>query len=126
MRALVVDPSRAVRALLGRTLRELGFTVLEADHGRHGLDVLREHHATAPFELALVDGNLPEMDGYEFLRAVRAREAYKDVRLVMVSADTGISQIERALEAGANEYVMKPFTKEVIVEKLAILGLVVP
>jgi len=125
MRALVVDDSRAMRAILSRILREAGFEVLEAEHGREALELLRKHHVTQPFELALVDWNMPEMGGYELIRAVRAEDAFRDVRLVMVTTENEIEQVAKALEAGADEYAMKPFTKEVILEKLAILGLVV-
>ena len=126
MRALIVDDSRAMRAILGRILREAHFEVLEASHGREALELLRKRHPLQPFELALVDWNMPEMSGYELVRAVRADDAFRDLRIVMVTTENEIEKIARALEAGADEYAMKPFTKEVILEKLAILGLVVP
>ena len=66
---------------------------------------------------------MPEMNGYEFVCAVRKDDQYKDMRLMMVTTETEMSQVVKALEAGADEYVMKPFTKEMIVEKLTIMGL---
>jgi two-component system, chemotaxis family, chemotaxis protein CheY len=78
---------------------------------------------TGPVDLALDDWNMPEMNGYEFVCAVRKDDQYKDMRLMMVTTETEMSQVVKALEAGADEYVMKPFTKEMIVEKLAIMGL---
>lgn len=126
MRALVVDDSRTMRAIIGRILREIGFEVQEANHGREALEVLRRRHPAQPFSLALIDWNMPEMDGCELVRAVRADRALQGLRLLMVTTETGIAQVAEALAAGADEYAMKPFTKEVILEKLALLGLVVP
>jgi len=74
-------------------------------------------------ELALVDWNMPEMNGFDFLLAVRANPSWKDMIIVMVTTETEMSQMQRALEAGANEYVMKPFTKDVLREKLQLVGL---
>ncbi len=120
MRALVIDDSRATRTILGQILKEIGFEVSEAGHGREALERLKESGA---LDLALVDWNMPEMDGFEFIRAVRANHAYDSMRLMMVTTETEMEQVAKALEAGANEYVMKPFTKDVILEKLDLLGI---
>jgi len=120
---LVLDDSRAMRALLGQILRDLGFDVLEAGDGREGLEILRKHRPTWPIELVLVDWHMPEMDGLAFVRAVRAAPELSGIRLVMVSTETELGQIARVLDAGADEYVMKPFTRDVILEKLALLGI---
>ncbi len=120
MRALVIDDSRATRSILGRMLRDLGFEVAEAGDGREALEKLR---AASPPDLALVDWNMPVMNGYEFVRAVRADPAFAGVRLLMVTTETELSQVAAALEAGADEYVMKPFTRDVIVGKLDLLGI---
>ncbi len=120
MRALVIDDSRAIRMILGQILKALKFEVFNAGHGLEALEKLKE---TGPVELALVDWNMPEMNGYEFVCEVRKDDQYKDMRLMMVTTETEMSQVIKALEAGANEYVMKPFTKEMIVEKLTIMGL---
>jgi two-component system chemotaxis response regulator CheY len=84
---------------------------------------LEKSKETGPVDLALVDWNMPEMNGYEFVCTVRKDDQYKDMRLMMVTTETEMAQVVKALEAGADEYVMKPFTKEMIVEKLAIMGL---
>ena len=120
MRALVIDDSRAMRAILGRILRDIGFEVTEAGHGREGLEQLQQVEKP---KLALVDWNMPEMNGLEFVQAVRADHEYDDVQLMMVTTESEAGAMVNALEAGANEYVMKPFTKDVILEKLAILGI---
>ena len=121
MRALVVDDSRAMRAILKRMLTELRYEVLEAGNGREGLECLRK---SGIVDLALVDWNMPEMNGLDFLRAVRKEPTYGGMIMMMVTTETEMEKVMEALAMGASEYVMKPFTKEVIMEKLQILGLV--
>jgi two-component system, chemotaxis family, chemotaxis protein CheY len=120
MRALVVDDSKTTRMIIGRILREIGFEVVEAGNGQEALTKLEE---TGVADIALVDWNMPEMTGIEFVRAVRAEPAYADMKMMMVTTESEAEQVTTALEAGANEYAMKPFTKEVIQEKLALLGI---
>jgi two-component system chemotaxis response regulator CheY len=118
MRALVIDDSRAVRIIIGKILQEMGMQVVEAGHGQEGLDQLKRN---PDITLVLVDWNMPVMDGLEFIQAVRAQRSYDNMRIMMVTTETESSQVVRALTAGANEYVMKPFTKEVLVAKLNML-----
>jgi two-component system, chemotaxis family, chemotaxis protein CheY len=122
MRALVIDDSRAMRLILARIARQLGFDVVEAGNGREALDRLAELESVP--ELALIDWNMPEMNGLEFVAAVRRDARYRAMTLMMVTTESEQSQIVRALAAGAHEYVIKPFTPDAIVEKLALLGLV--
>ena len=119
MRALIVDDSRAIRGIIRKMLGEIGFEVLEAGHGLEALQRLKESEQV---DVMLIDWNMPEMNGYDFLCAVRANNKFNDVPLMMVTSETEMTQMARALAAGANEYVMKPFSKEVIVEKLNLLG----
>ncbi len=121
MRALVVDDSRTMRSLLRLTLKGAGFEVLEAENGARALECLQTQGAV---EVALVDWNMPEMNGYEFLRAARAIRDYDAMLIVMVTTETEMAQVEAALHEGANEYIMKPFTREAVIEKLQILGVV--
>jgi two-component system, chemotaxis family, chemotaxis protein CheY len=121
MLALVVDDSRAMRSILTRLLSGLGFDVAQAGDGAEALAVL---DAGARPEVILVDWNMPVMDGLTFIKNVRAREDLRDISLMMVTTESEQGQIVRALAAGAHEYVIKPFTDEVIAEKLALLGLV--
>lgn len=120
MRALVIDDSRAIRSIIGKTVRELGFEILEGGNGREGLDLLT---AEGKVDLVLVDWNMPEMDGYQFLCAARANPAWRDVPIIMVTTETEMSQMQRALDAGASEYIMKPFTRDILREKLHLVGL---
>ncbi len=118
--ALIIDDSRAVRTILKRILTGVGFRTSEASNGLEGLEVLSEHD---DISIALVDWNMPQMNGHEFVKAVRANPANDDLWLMMVTTETEMARVVKAMAAGANEYVMKPFTEDVIVEKLKLLGL---
>ena len=120
-KAIVVDDSRAVRLILARTLREIGYDVEQADNGRIGLDLLTAN--PSGFDLALVDWNMPEMNGMDLLLALRGDRRFANLVIVMVTTETEVGRMAAALEAGANEYVMKPFTREILVEKLQMTGL---
>jgi two-component system chemotaxis response regulator CheY len=121
MQALVVDDSRAMRAILTRLMTGLGFDVVQAPDGAEALSLLDDGMRPA---IALVDWNMPVMDGLTFIKACRAREEFRGITLMMVTTESEQGQIVRALAAGAHEYVIKPFTDEVIAEKLNLLGLV--
>jgi two-component system chemotaxis response regulator CheY len=120
MKALVVDDSKAIRSIITKHLKALGFDVVEAESG---IDALVQLKKMGGADIALLDWNMPEMDGYEFLRRVREDAEFSDLRVMMVTTESEMSQVARALEAGANEYLMKPFTKEALLEKLVLLGL---
>ena len=121
MRALVIDDSKAMRIILKQILQSAGgATVEEAGNGKEGLEKLKSMEKP---DVVLVDWNMPEMNGLEFVRAVRGNPTYRTLPLMMVTTETESSQMGKALAAGANEYVMKPFTKDVIQEKLKILGI---
>ena len=117
--ALVVDDSRAIRSILRKRLTALGFTVCEAGNGEEAIKVL---HSTQGISLALVDWNMPVMNGFELLKSIRSEPAYNELVVVMVTTETETPQMMAALEAGANDYIMKPFTDEVIAERLLLLG----
>ncbi|HLK10308.1 MAG TPA: response regulator [Candidatus Binatia bacterium] len=120
MRALVIDDSQAIRILIANILKRIGFEVLEAANGREALERLA---AASRMDVAFVDWNMPEMDGLAFVQAVRAEPRWAAVRLMMVTTETETAQVVRALAAGADEYLMKPFTKDALIEKLALLGI---
>ena len=115
MRALVIDDSRAVRMILGKMLRDLGFEVSEAGHGLEALERLEDQ---GKMDLAVVDWNMPQMNGYDFVTAVRSKPEYDDLQLMMVTTETEMSQVVKAINAGANEYVMKPARVESIKQLL--------
>jgi len=118
MRALVIDDSRAVRIIIGNMLREIGLEVLEAGDGLEALEQIKRN---PDVELLLVDWNMPVMNGMEFVQAVRAERAYDGLRILMVTSEAEGTQVSRALSAGANEYLMKPFNKDVLLAKLDLL-----
>ena len=120
MKALVIDDSKAMRIILKQILQSLGGTVEEAANGKEGLEKLK---MIGKPDVVLVDWNMPEMNGLDFVRAVRANPVYRTLPLMMVTTETESAKMGKALAAGANEYVMKPFTKDVILEKLKILGI---
>jgi two-component system, chemotaxis family, chemotaxis protein CheY len=120
-KALVVDDSRTIRRLLAATLEEIGFEVLEAENGRYALDVLEAEKSTVP--LILLDWDMPEMNGLEMLKRLRQHPEFSSMVVVMVTAQADMEHIVEALDAGANEYVMKPFTKDVLLGKLELTGI---
>lgn len=120
MRALVIDDSRAMRVIIGQTLKGAGFEISEAGNGREALSRLEEMDAP---DLIMVDWNMPEMSGIEFLKAVRQMPEYNDTRIIMVTTETEMKRMAEALSLGANEYVMKPFTRDILIQKLDQLGL---
>ena len=120
MKALIVDDSKAIRSIIGKHLKALGFEVVEAVSGVEALVQLKKMGGA---DIALLDWNMPEMDGFEFLSRVRADAEFSDLRVMMVTTESEMTQVAKALEAGANEYLMKPFTKEALFEKLVLLGL---
>ena len=120
MRALIVDDSRFVRGFLRGMLEERGIECAEAGDGKAGMDLL---HTGVPFDLALLDWNMPVMDGLEMLKQLRA-EGFSVVKVMMVTTEAENDFILRALDSGADEYLMKPFDDEALCEKLAMLGLV--
>jgi len=120
MRALIVDDSRFVRGFLRGLLEQKGIECVEAADGRAGLEKLNGDIA---FDIALLDWNMPVMDGYQMLTAMRA-QGYSDTKVLMVTTEAENDFILRALDAGADEYLMKPFDDEALNEKLAMLGLV--
>lgn len=123
MRALVIDDSKAIRLILGQILKDIGFEVLNAADGKEALEQLK---SADQVDLALVDWNMPVMNGFEFVVEVRKNKQYDNMPMMMVTTETEMSQVIKALEAGANEYVMKPFTKEMIIEKLTLMGIQIP
>jgi len=120
MKAIIIDDSRTMRVVLSKILKEVGFEYFEAGDGQQAFEKLME---TGPLDLALVDWNMPVMNGLEFIKAIRAVPGYKDMWIMMVTTETEMDNMVKAMVAGANEYVMKPFTKDLILGKLELMGL---
>ncbi len=120
MRALIVDDSRFSRGYLRGLLEEKGIECEDAADGQAGMDLLK---LRPPFDLALVDWNMPVMNGLEMLKLLRA-QGYGGIKVMIVTTEAENDYILRALNAGADEYLMKPFDDEALTEKLNMLGIV--
>jgi two-component system chemotaxis response regulator CheY len=116
---LVVDDSRVIRRMAADILKALGLRTAEAEHGLAAVEFCR---TTTP-DLMLLDWNMPEMDGITCLRALRAMDLNPRPLVVMCTTENGLSKIREALEAGADEYIMKPYDREVLLDKLTQVGL---
>ena len=121
MQALIIDDSRPIRRIESDILKELGFETTDAANGKQAWEMLQ---ASPVPDVVLVDWNMPEMDGLEFIRSVRGDDRYSDMVVLMVTTETETDQMLRALTAGADEYLMKPFQKEGLVDKLRLVGVV--
>jgi two-component system chemotaxis response regulator CheY len=118
---LVVDDSSVVRKIARRILEEIGFAVIEAEDGEQALDACKK---SLP-EAILLDWNMPVMDGYDFLGRLRRMPGGEEPKVVFCTTENDIDHISRALNAGANEYIMKPFDKDIISAKFQEVGLIV-
>lgn len=116
---LVVDDSGVVRKIARRILEGMEFTVIEAEDGAVALEACKQ----ALPDAVLLDWNMPVMDGFEFLVQLR-RMAGGDVpKVVFCTTENDVAHIARALHAGANEYIMKPFDKDIVIAKFQEVGL---
>ena len=120
MRALIVDDSRFIRQHMRQLLECMGTNCEEATDGQEALDILRGSPA---FDFMLVDVNMPNMNGLECVKTLRDTGLHPPMKVMMVTTEADNSFICRALEYGADEFLMKPFTPESLREKLAMLGL---
>jgi two-component system chemotaxis response regulator CheY len=117
---MIVDDSSVIRKVARRILEGLDFEVSEAEDGEQALDQCRR---TLPHAI-LLDWNMPRMDGYEFLRALRRLPGGDGPKVVFCTTENDVAHIARALHAGANEYIMKPFDKDIVEAKFQEVGLI--
>jgi two-component system, chemotaxis family, chemotaxis protein CheY len=117
---LVVDDSGVIRKVARRILEKLDFRISEAADGAQALDVCRQSMPDA----ILLDWNMPVMDGYECLKNLRAMDGGAEPKVVFCTTENDVAHIARALHAGANEYIMKPFDKDIIEAKFQAVGLI--
>jgi two-component system, chemotaxis family, chemotaxis protein CheY len=122
MKTLIVDDSKAMRAFLQHLAGEIGLTDLTlAEDGQHALEILVKDSS---FDLALVDWDMPRMDGLSFVKAVRARPQFAGLKIMMVTTQNTLDRVTAAIEAGATDFLMKPVTRESLEDKLRVLGVV--
>ncbi len=121
-KAMVVDDSRTIRIILTKMLSELGLEVCPAGDGKEALEVAEREKGA--FSVIMADWNMPEMNGLELVKRLRSDPRLASVPIVMITTETETRQVMAALEAGANEYVMKPFSRDIIADKLRLLGVI--
>ena len=117
---LIVDDSKVVRIMARRIVEDLNFSVEEAADGQMALDVCNRRMP----DVILLDWNMPVMNGIDFLRVLRQSRGGDRPIVVFCTTENGIDQIHEAIDAGANEYIMKPFDSEIVQSKLEQVGLV--
>ncbi len=116
LKLLVVDDSSTMRRIIKNTLQRLGFNdVLEAEHGVEAWQIMER---TPDINVLITDWNMPEMNGLDLVRKVRAEKKYESMPIIMVTTEGGKAEVITALKAGVNNYIVKPFTPQVLKEKL--------
>jgi len=116
MKILVVDDSSTMRRIIKNTLTKLGHKdLLEAEDGAKAWDVMQNN---SDIDVLITDWNMPEMNGLELVKKVRAEAKYEDMPIIMVTTEGGKTEVITALKAGVNNYIVKPFTPQVLQEKL--------
>lgn len=121
MKILVVDDSSTMRRIIKNTLQRLGYNdILEGENGVQGWQALE---ANTDVKILITDWNMPEMNGLELVKKVRAEAKYADMPIIMVTTEGGKGEVITALKAGVNNYIVKPFTPDVLKTKLeAVIG----
>ncbi len=122
MKLLVVDDSSTMRRIIKNTLQRLGHKdILEGGDGVEGWNVL---NSNSDIDMLITDWNMPEMNGLELVKKVRADSRFTDLPIIMVTTEGGKAEVITALKAGVNNYIVKPFTPQVLKEKLgAVMGI---
>ena len=115
MKVLIVDDALTVRTMIRNILESEGFDVYEAENGAIALDAIKE---TIDFDIILLDWEMPEMDGLSFLVQVRKNKLVPNTKIIMLTSLNKMTNILKAMDAGADEYIMKPFTPDVVLEKI--------
>lgn len=120
LKVLIVDDFEMVRMMLKNALKDLGYTQFsEAENGLEAWNKIEEaHHSKQPYQIIFCDWNMPEMGGIEFLEKCRASDKYKDVPIIMVTAEAEQDHIVTALKKGATDYIIKPISPEMLEKKV--------
>jgi two-component system chemotaxis response regulator CheY len=116
---LLVDDSRAVRLAGAKMAAALGFQTLEAEDGQAALEQMRQH---PEIDAVLLDWNMPVLDGLSFLKTLRAETSLPQPVVIMCTTENEMQRIVEAMQSGANEYIMKPFTEDIVREKFEEVG----
>jgi len=119
MRIMIIDDSTTMRLIMSRALKELGHEIVQAGNGKEGLAAAQ---TAEPLSAIFVDWNMPEMNGYDFVLAARLDARLKTVPILLVTTENEAANVQKALDAGANGFIRKPFTKDILQQKIAELG----
>ncbi|MCX7905426.1 MAG: response regulator [Elusimicrobiales bacterium] len=115
MKILVVDDSKTMRVIVSRIMKELGYEVGEASNGREAIDILK---SDSSYSLVMADWNMPEMNGYDMVLNIKSDDNLKKIPIIMLTTENEISNVQKAINAGASDFITKPFKKETIQEKI--------
>lgn len=119
MKLLVVDDSSTMRRIIKNTLQRLGYEdILEAEHGLQAWEIM---DSVEGIKVLITDWNMPEMNGLDLVKKVRADNRFIDIPIIMVTTEGGKAEVITALKAGVNNYIVKPFTPQVLKEKLEVV-----
>lgn len=119
MKILVVDDSSTMRRIINNTLQRLGYVdILEADHGLEAWDILDQN---SDIGVLITDWNMPEMNGLELVKKTRSDSRFVDIPIIMITTEGGKAEVITAIKAGVNNYIVKPFTPQVLKEKLEVV-----
>jgi two-component system chemotaxis response regulator CheY len=122
MRALIIDDTRISRLIVDGILKGIGVETHEASNGNEALKILQHE---GPFDVVLLDWNMPEMNGLQFVTKVRKNKKYDRMKIIMLTVESHLKDMAEVLEAGANEYLIKPAREKALLEKLALVGVAV-
>ena len=119
MKIITIDDSSTMRRIIKNTLSRIGYgeDILEAENGKQALDILSKNKV----DLIITDWNMPIMDGLTFVKLIRSKREWNDTPIIMVTTESAKEDIIEALKAGVNNYIVKPFTPEVLKEKIGVV-----
>jgi len=120
MKALLVDDSKVVRTISGNIMKDLKIDYEEAEDGKVALEQIKKHK----FDFIMLDWNMPNMDGMEFLKQAKSEDLLNDAKVIFCTTESEIDKITSALTEGASEYIMKPYSKDIVLDKLKYLEII--
>ncbi len=118
MKVVIVDDSRVIRTIIEKAVTSIGYETLQAGNGKEALDLLEDN--AEKVDLVILDWNMPVLNGWEALKAIKKNKTYEHICILMVSTESEDEKINQAFEGGAHGYLTKPFTPEELIEKIQI------
>ena len=118
MKVLIVDDSLVIRSIIEKVVKPIGYETLKATNGQEALDLLEKN--AEEVELVILDWNMPVLNGWETLNAIKKDKAYEHVCIIMVSTESEDEKVDQAIAAGAHGYISKPFEAEELIKKIQV------